>query len=100
MATEPLDGPSRDLLDALDYVTDRRTASGRPWCPWELGQGLRRLVLSQGPALRGLAHQAVRLARLMEAADPQGMSGFLYRRLPPFWHEGLRGGPDAGSRRR
>ncbi|MCB1391064.1 MAG: hypothetical protein KDK12_18270 [Rhodobacteraceae bacterium] len=73
------DALNAEVLLALRMTTERETAQGQPWCAETLGAALSIQVLSLGPRMPGLAQQAVRLARVMEAAGARmGYAGTLY----------------------
>lgn len=69
---------SNPLAMALEIVLERPDRYGRSWCPARTGAFLRHSVFTRGRALSGLARQAVRLLRVMEAATPAGFAACLY----------------------
>ena len=78
----PAPPSAQDVADALAMTLEREDGSGAPWCPPGDAVALRKWVTDRSASLGTGIRRAVRLARLMAAADGRAdYIRFLYERV-------------------
>jgi len=78
----PTPPSAQDVADALAMTLEREDGSGAPWCPPGDAVALRKWVTDRNASLGTGIRRAVRLARLMAAADGRAdYIRFLYERV-------------------
>lgn len=77
----PLTQAAQEVAEALAIMSERTVADGSPWCPPRDADLVQRWVTDRGRELGGGIRRAVRLARLLAAADGSYLQ-FLHVRIP------------------
>jgi hypothetical protein len=77
----PLTQSAQEVAEALGITSERTALDGSPWCPPRDADLVRRWVTDRGRELGGGIRRAVRLARLLAAAEGNYLQ-FLHVRIP------------------